>query len=287
MKIKELLEYGRNNLIAKEEPIRLSKMLLKGLLKVDDSYLIINQDIEVKKDIKYKFCKGINLLNEGKPIQYITNNQEFMKMNFYVDENVLIPQPDTEILVEEITYICRGRSCACPKKIRILDLCTGSGAIGISLAKYIKDSEIIMSDISLKALEIAKKNAIKNNVRERCKFTQSDMFKNIEDKFDIIVSNPPYIKTEVIKVLDKEVQSEPTIALDGGQDGLKFYRIIIEQAYKYLNTNGILALEIGYDQKEEVIKLLKESGKYTDIYSKKDLSGNDRIVVCKCKNGKL
>ena len=144
MKIKELLEYGRNNLIAKEEPIRLSKMLLKGLLKVDDSYLIINQDIEVKKDIKYKFCKGINLLNEGKPIQYITNNQEFMKMNFYVDENVLIPQPDTEILVEEITYICRGRSCACPKKIRILDLCTGSGAIGISLAKYIKDSEIIM-----------------------------------------------------------------------------------------------------------------------------------------------
>ena len=91
----------------------------------------------------------------------------------------------------------------------------------------------------------------------------------------------------VIKALDKEVQSEPIIALDGGQDGLKFYRIIIEQAYKYLNTNGILALEIGYEQKEEVIRLLKESGKYTDIYSKKDLSGNDRIVVCKCKNGKL
>lgn len=287
MKIKELLEYGRNNLIEKEEPIRLSKMLLKGLLKVDDNYLIINQDIEIKKDIEEKFYKGINLLNEGKPIQYITNNQEFMKINFYVDENVLIPQPDTEILAEEIINICRGR-CSGSSEVqieyKILDLCTGSGAIGISLAKYIEDLEITMSDISSRALEIANKNAIKNNVIKKCNFIQSDMFKNINDKFDIIVSNPPYIKTEVIKALDKEVQSEPIIALDGGQDGLKFYRIIIEQAYKYLNTNGILALEIGYDQKEEVIKLLKESGKYTDIYSKKDLSGNDRIVVCKCNN---
>lgn len=287
MKIKELLEYGRNNLIEKEEPVRLSKMLLKGLLKVDDNYLIINQDIEIKKDIEEKFYKGINLLNEGKPIQYITNNQEFMKINFYVDENVLIPQPDTEILAEEIINICRERCTGSSEvqiEYKILDLCTGSGVIGISLAKYIEDLEITMSDISSRALEIANKNAIKNNVIKKCNFIQSDMFKNINDKFDIIVSNPPYIKTEVIKALDKEVQSEPIIALDGGQDGLKFYRIIIKQAYKYLNTNGILALEIGYDQKEEVIKLLKESGKYTDIYSKKDLSGNDRIVVCKCNN---
>lgn len=290
MKIKELLEYGRNNLIEKEEPLRLAKMLLKGLLKVNDSYLIINQDIEIKKDIEEKFFKGINFLNEGKPIQYIINNQEFMKMDFYVDENVLIPQPDTEILVEEIINICRERHYHRSEiqiAYKILDLCTGSGAIGISLAKYIGDSEIIMSDISSKALGIAKKNAIKNNVIESCKFIQSNMFKNINDKFDIIVSNPPYIKTEVIKALDKEVQSEPIIALDGGEDGLKFYRIIIGQAYKYLNINGILALEIGYDQKDEVIKLLKESGKYTDIYSRKDLSGNDRIVVCKYKNYKL
>lgn len=284
MKIKELLEFVRNNLIEKEEPIRLSKMLLKDLLKVDDSYLVIHQDMEVEKDIEEKFSKGINLLNEGKPIQYITNNQEFMKINFYVDENVLIPQPDTEILVEEIIDIYRGRSCACPKKIRILDLCTGSGAIGISLAKYIENSEITMSDISSNALEIAKKNAIKNHLEDKCNCIQSDMFKNIEDKFDIIVSNPPYIKTEGIKVLDKEVQNEPLIALDGGQDGLDFYRKIAQEAWKYLEAEGILALEIGYDQKEEVVKLLKGSGKYTDIYSKKDLSGNDRIVVCKFNN---
>lgn len=287
MKIKELLEYGRKNLIENDEPYRLSKILLKHLLKVEDSYLVIHPDLEVEKKLAEEFYNEINLLNEGKPIQYITNNQEFMKMNFYVDENVLIPQPDTEILVEEIIDICRGRSCACPKKIRILDLCTGSGAIGISLAKYTENSEITMSDISSKALEITKKNAIKNNVIERCNFIQSDMFENINDKFDIIVSNPPYIKTEIIKELDIEVQNEPLIALDGGQDGLKFYRIIIEQVCKYLNKNGILALEIGYDQKEEVMRLLKESGKYTDIYSKKDLSGNDRVIVCKLKNDKL
>lgn len=303
MKIKELLEYGRNNLIECDEPYRLSKILLKHLLKVEDIYLVIYQDSEVEKDIEEKFCKGINLLNEGKPIQYITNNQEFMKMDFYVDENVLIPQPDTEVLVEEIIDICKERSCAfpmkndklnvgadasvCPKKCNILDLCTGSGAIGISLAKYIENSNITMSDISPNALGIAKKNAENNKVIERCKFIQSDMFENIEDKFDVIVSNPPYIKTEVISQLDKQVQNEPILALDGGQNGLEFYKIIAKEAWKYLKQDGLLALEIGYDQKEEVIKLLKESSKYIDIYSKKDLAGNDRIVVCKLKSDKL
>lgn len=109
MNIKELLEYGRKNLIENDEPYRLSKIFLKHLLKVEDSYLVIHQDMEVEKDIEEKFYKGIDFLKEGKPIQYITNNQEFMKMNFYVDENVLIPQPDTEVLVEEIFNICRGR----------------------------------------------------------------------------------------------------------------------------------------------------------------------------------
>lgn len=279
MKIRELLEYGRNNLIECDEPYRLSKILLKHLLKVNDSYLVIHQDMKVEKDIEEKFCKGINLLNDGKPIQYITNNQEFMKMNFYVDENVLIPQPDTEILVEEIINICRERR---PRRSEnILDLCTGSGAIGVSLAKNIENSNITMSDISSKALEIAKKNAEKNNVMERCKLIQSDMFENINEKFDVIVSNPPYIKTEVISQLDKQVQNEPMLALDGGQNGLEFYKIIAKEAWKYLKQDGLLALEIGYDQKKEVIKLLKESDKYQDIYSKQDLAGNDRIVVCK------
>ena len=286
MKIKELLEDGRKNLIEYDEPYRLSKILIKYLLKIDDNYLVIHQDDDVEQNIEEEFYKKMNLLKMGKPIQYITNNQEFMKMKFYVDENVLIPQPDTEILVEEILNICRKQSyCSLRNKrsYRILDLCAGSGAIGISLAQYIENTYVIMSDISDKALEISKKNAMQNKVENKCVFIKSDMFENIDGKFDIIVSNPPYIKTEVIKTLDKQVQNEPTIALDGGKDGLKYYRIIAEQAYQYLNKNGILALEIGYDQKEAVIRLLEEKGEYTDIYSKKDLAGNNRIIICKCK----
>lgn len=283
MKIKELLEDGRKKLIQQNEPYRLSKILLKYLLKVDDNYLVVHQDEDVEQNIEEEFYKKINLLEKGKPVQYITNHQEFMKMKFYVDENVLIPQPDTEILVEEILDICKKQSSQNKRFYRMLDLCTGSGAIGISLAKYVENSKITMSDISLKALEIAKKNATQNHVENKCVFIKSDMFENIDGKFDIIVSNPPYIKTEVIKTLDKQVQNEPTIALDGGKDGLKYYRIIAEQAYQYLNKNGILALEIGYDQKEAVIRLLEEKGEYTDIYSKKDLAGNNRIIICKCK----
>ena len=276
MKIKELLEYGRKNLIEKQEPNRLSKILLKYLLNVDDSYLVINNEENIPKGIEDRFKKYVVKLNSGKPIQYITNNQEFMKLNFYVDENVLIPQPDTEILVEEVLNICGNKNL----NYNILDLCTGSGAIGVSVAKYIQNSNIVMTDISNKAIEIAEKNAKENNVIDKCFFVNSDMFEKIKEKFDIIVSNPPYIKTDVIGTLDKEVQNEPRIALDGGKDGLEFYKIIANQAWKYLNENGILALEIGHDQKEEVVNLLKQVGKYKDIYSKKDLSGKDRIIIC-------
>ena len=142
-------------------------------------------------------------------------------------------------------------------------------------------AKITMTDISKKALDIANKNAINNEVKNRCKYVLSDMFENIEDKFDIIVSNPPYIKTQLIASLDKEVKNEPKLALDGGEDGLRFYKIIVKNAYKYLNKDGILALEIGYDQKEEVIKLLEMESHYTGIYSKKDLAGNDRVIICK------
>ena len=277
MKIKEVLEYGKNNLIEKEEPLRLSKMILKYLLQVNDSYILINSEKELDLSLEEKFKHGIKLLNKGTPLQYITNHQEFMKLDFYVDSNVLIPQPDTEILVEEVL-----NKLEKDNEKKVLDLCTGSGAIGISIAKYAK-TKVTMSDISKEALEIAKKNAINNEVIDNCTFVLSNMFDNIKDSFDIIVSNPPYIKSKVMPLLDIEVQNEPVLALDGGEDGLKFYKIIALNAYKYLNKDGILALEIGYDQKEEVVKLLEETGKYTQIYSKKDLGNNDRIVVCKVK----
>lgn len=186
------------------------------------------------------------------------------------------------------------------ENIKILDLCTGSGAIGISIAKYIDNCEVTLTDISNEALKIATQNCInilettichqqnteKKDKNNKIQILQSDLFKKFDEKnkFDIIVSNPPYIRTDVIKKLDKEVQKEPMIALDGGKDGLKFYKKIIEEAYKFLNPNGYLCLEVGYDQKEEVIDLIEETKRYTNIYSKKDLAGNDRIVICEKGN---
>ena len=276
MKIKELLEYGKKNLIEKEEPIRLSKMLLKHLLNVDNSYLLMNSNKEIEEKIAEEYKADILRLKQGMPIQYITKVQEFMGLNFYVDENVLIPQPDTEILVEEIIEICKRKE----QPYHILDLCTGSGAIGVSLAKQIQNAHVTMSDISAKALQVAQKNAKENEVIKNCRFILSNMFEEIEGQFDMIVSNPPYIQTEVILTLSKEVQNEPKLALDGGQDGLKFYRMIAEQAHQHLNKKGILALEIGYDQKEDVIQLLEQTQAYTNIDCKKDLAGNNRVILC-------
>ena len=156
------------------------------------------------------------------------------------------------------------------------------GAIAVALGKYIDDSKITAVDISPKALRVAKLNAKNNKVEDKITFIESDLFTNVvKEKYDIIVSNPPYIKREVIKKLDKQVQKEPNIALDGGYDGLDFYRKIITDGFEYLKYRGYLCLEIGYDQKEEVIKIIEEQEKYSNTYSKKDLSGNDRVVITK------
>jgi len=200
------------------------------------------------------------------------NLQEFMKLNFYVDENVLVPQPDTEILVEKVVELIKN------KKVDVLDLCTGSGAIGISIAKYSENTKVAVLDISKKALDIARINSKNNNTE--IEFILSDMFKNLENrKFDFIVSNPPYIKTNEIEKLSNEVKNEPHLALDGGQDGLCFYKVIINEGYNYLNENGCICLEIGYDQKNDVLNLINKSGKYTDVKCYKDLGGNDRVII--------
>ena len=198
-----------------------------------------------------------------------------MKLNFYVDKNVLIPRADTEILVEEVISIAKKINAK-----KFLDLCTGSGAIAVSLAKYIAKSQVTAVDISEKALNVAEKNAISNNVESQITFVKSDLFENLpKDKYDIIVSNPPYIKKSVISTLSKEVRNEPTIALDGGKDGLNFYRKILKEGYEYLKYRGYICLEIGYDQKYDVIELIENEGKYTNTYSKKDLFDNDRIII--------
>lgn len=283
MKIKDLVEYGKNNLINKDEPYRLSKMLLKHLLKVDDSYLVINQEMKVDKEIVDKYYEEIYELNKSIPIQYIIKNQEFMGLDFYVDSNVLIPQPDTEILVEKVLELYNN-NYKNKNNVSILDLCTGSGAIAVALAKNITEKvEIYGSDISNEALQIANLNK-KNNNATNVNFFQSDMFKNMENlKFDIIVSNPPYIKTEIISTLDKEVREEPYIALDGGIDGLDFYKIIIDNACDFLNDKGYICLEIGYDQKKDVIELITNSKKYEEVETINDLSGNDRCIIARKK----
>ena len=279
MNIKQLLEYG-TNLIKEngmEEAFLKAKIILCYILDERKEYLISHDLEEVSETNikKYKDC--LNRLIKNEPIQYIIGKQEFYGIEFKVNKNVLIPQPDTETLIEEVIKICNKEN----KNISILDLCTGSGAIGIALANNIDNVNIALSDISKEALEIARKNCV--NLNKKINIIESDLFENVNEKFDIIVSNPPYIKTDVIKTLSKEVQNEPKLALDGGKDGLEIYRRIINDAYKYLNKDGYLCLEIGYDQKEKVINLLNISNKYINIYSKKDLGGNDRIVICKNK----
>lgn len=220
--------------------------------------------------IKLNFLKsGLVELEKGYPLQYITHQQSFWGLDFYVDENVLIPQPDTEIAVERALKILRLRH-----NQRVLDLCTGSGAIAISVAVN-SNAKVWASDVSEKALEIAKKNAIDNNADVN--FILSNMFENINGQFDIIISNPPYIETNTIPTLDLEVQNEPHLALDGGSDGLDFYRTIANHAPDYLNEDGILILEIGYNQKEAVEDLLKAN--FINIETYKDYANNDRVIV--------
>ncbi len=251
-----------------------SKLLICTIINKSKEYLIIHDKEELAEDKILEIKNNLDKIIKGYPIQYITGKQEFMGLDFGVNENVLIPQPDTEILVEEVINISKTI-----EKPKILDLCTGSGAIAVALKKYIKNANIIASDISSKALEVAKINAKNNDTK--IQFIRSDLFNNIDNKFDIIVSNPPYIKTEVINELSLEVQNEPHIALNGGQDGLDFYRNIVNNAYKYLECDGYLALEIGYDQRQEVVEIIENSHSYKEVYSKKDLAGNNRIVICK------
>ena len=281
MKIEEALSFGINELNKRElnEASLKVRLLLSHILGEKKEYLISHSTDELSNIDETKFIEGINKLKKSIPIQYITNLQEFMGFEFYVDENVLIPQPDTEILVEEVLTIAKKIKEEKKDAVRVLDLCTGSGAIGISISKILGDDVLVTcSDISSKALKITEKNSRNNLVS--IGILESDLFEKINRKYDIIVSNPPYIETNVINTLDREVRYEPKIALDGGKDGLKFYRKIAENSRDYLNKGGYVALEIGYNQKDRITCLF-QSYKYKNIYSKKDLAGNDRIIIAK------
>ena len=281
MTIKEALSKGmiilKNNNV--ESPKLKARLLLQYILKQTRQYIIVYDNKDISKKEQFEYFINIEKLTKGVPLQHITHLLEFMKMDFFVDENVLIPRPDTEILVEETIKIAQRM-----KAPKILDLCTGSGAIAISIEKNVSNAEIYAVDISEKALKVARKNAERLEVVKKVKFIKSNLFNEIgKNKFDIIVTNPPYIKKEDIQYLSDEVQNEPLLALDGGLDGLDFYRKILNQAIDYMKFDGYICMEIGYNQKEEVLELIKQNNQYTDTYSKKDLHGNDRIIVTRVR----
>ena len=252
--------------------------LQKALGDVDRIYIHLNLNKELTKEQYDEFLGYINDMINGRPVAYIVGNREFMGLDFFVKEGVLIPRPDTETLVEEIIELCKNKN----EEINIVDIGTGSGAITVSLAKYIENSKITSLDISDIPLEVGKINAVNNGVDNRIEFLKSDVFtaiKNTEKKFDIIVSNPPYIPKKDIETLHTQVKDyEPYNALEGGEDGLDFYRQITEESVQYLKQGGILAYEVGHDQSEDVSKIMKHHG-YDKIYTKKDIQGIDRVVI--------
>lgn len=225
------------------------------------------------------------------PLQHITGRQEFMGLPFEVNDKVLIPRQDTETMVEDALELMakgtlRGQAYdgSLKKGGDVLDLCCGSGAIGISIAKLAKGAHVTCSDLSRDAIETAQKNASLNGCKS-VKFVESDMFDAFcgrlgKKKFNLIISNPPYVPLSVIEGLEPEVRDhEPMMALDGGRDGLDFYRIIAAQAPEHLKKGGVLMLEIGFDQREAVQGLIEETGQFEKILGLTDLTGKDRIVA--------
>ena len=242
------------------------------------------ENINLNYNERIRFFKGLDrLYKEHMPLAYVIESVNFYKEKYYVDNNVLIPRPDSEILVDTaIKYIND------EKLNTMLDMCTGSGCLGISITKNSNLNHSLLVDVSEKALTVANKNINLNNMNLKCTTLKSDLFQNLpssEIKYDIIISNPPYIPTVDINNLDDSVKKhEPIIALDGGEDGMMFYNKILKDAYKYLNVNGLVIFEIGYDELEKFKKLISKYKKYNLIECIKDYGGNDRVVVCRFQN---
>ncbi|PWT27444.1 peptide chain release factor N(5)-glutamine methyltransferase [Butyrivibrio fibrisolvens] len=249
-----------------------ARLLLEYVCGTDYNTLLVHGDRDVSPEEEKKYNELIEKRASRVPLAYIVGYQEFMGLTFDVNENVLVPNQDTETLAEEaLRELSDG--------MRFMDLCTGSGCVALSILNYTNDTSCVMTDISDKAIEVATGNRDRLGFSDRAEIVKTDLFPQDDDKkFDMIVSNPPYIRTDVIATLPPEVgKGEPYIALDGGQDGLIFYRRIIENAPKWLYTSGWLMMEIGYDQGDAVAGLMKDGG-FHEVEVIKDLGGNDRVV---------
>ena len=229
-----------------------------------------------------RYLELITKRSEGVPLQYITGEQEFMGFAFSVNPDVLIPRQETEVLVTEVVAVINGLK---KRSVSVLDIGCGSGVIGISIAKLCENVKVTLTDINTKAIEIAGKNAKTLGVEKRVSFSEGNLFEPFKrrfmpEKFDIIVSNPPYIKSDVIPTLEAEVKDhEPILALDGGIDGLDYYRNIMKDVHTHLKKDGVLAFEIGHDQAVDIALIADEYGKFSDIKVIKDLAEKDRVLI--------
>lgn len=279
MTLKELLTKGEDLLAqaGKDSPRYDARALYMFLTGLDNTGLIMAQREDVAQNIQARYLSLIQERASGIPLQHITGHQGFMDLDLKVGPEVLIPRPETELLVEEALRVLREEYDAADAPApEVLDICTGSGAIGLSVKKHFPKAQVTLSDISDGALQTAEANAELNGLK--VEILKSDMFKALEGRnFHMILCNPPYITDREIETLTEEVREhEPMIALSGGTDGLDFYRILAEEAPKHLNCDGRLIMEIGYDQGETVPALMRNLG---DTMVLKDLNGLDRVVI--------
>ena len=276
MTYRECYEQGCRTLQAAgiEEAALDARLLLEAVCGTDRNDLLVHGEQPVAPEAEEKYLNWIRQRAEHIPLQQLTGEQGFMGLTFSVNEHVLIPRQDTEILVEEVLKELHDG-------MRVLDMCTGSGCILLSLLHYSNDCEGLGVDLSAEALEVAGRNVLKVLTPEKAEhahFLQSDLFEKVEGKFEIIVSNPPYIASAEVEKLMPEVRDhEPRMALDGTEDGLYFYRRIVEEAGKHLVSSGMLFFEIGYDQGQAVSDLMRTEG-YCDVQVVQDYAGLDRVV---------
>lgn len=288
MTLRQMLEQGRFELSCAEvpEPEENAWYLLQSCFSDKDfsyrrSDYFLHQEDEADESVQRRFFAAVKKRSCRIPLEYVLGYTEFMGLVFEVNENVLIPRQDTELLVETVVPFCAGK--------RVLDLCTGSGCIGLSIAVAGTPDEVVLSDISEKALEMAGKNLLRLqgeygrllHTKQGISIICGDLWVPVQGTFDVIVSNPPYIETGEIQELMPEVKDfEPKSALDGGLEGMDFYHRIVERALEYLNREGMLCLEIGYNQGERVRRLMEKHG-FSDVRVSKDLAGQDRVVAGK------
>ena len=277
MTYQECYEQGCRTLQAAgiEEAALDARLLLEAVCGTDRNDLLVHGEQPVAPEAEEKYLNWIRQRAEHIPLQQLTGEQGFMGLTFSVNEHVLIPRQDTEILVEEVLKELHDG-------MRVLDMCTGSGCILLSLLHYSNDCEGLGVDLSAEALEVAGRNVLKVLTPEKAEhahFLQSDLFEKVEGKFEIIVSNPPYIASAEVEKLMPEVRDhEPRMALDGTEDGLHFYRRIIKEAGKHLVSSGMLFFEIGYDQGQAVSELMRTEG-YHEVQVVQDYAGLDRVVL--------